>query len=57
MAYEEGDLDDKQTLELFSELIKTGTINGLQGSYHKTANNIINAGYLDSEGNILKQID
>ena len=57
MTYEDGGLDNKQTLELFSELIKTGMINGLQGNYHRTSNSIINAGYLDSDGNILKQID
>lgn len=49
-----GLLNDKKTLELFSELIKTGMAWSLQGSYGRMAVSLIEAGYLDKKGKILK---
>lgn len=56
IAYESGELDAEKTLELFSELIKTGQVWHLQGMYGRTAKRLIEHGYLDIHGNILKNI-
>lgn len=37
IAYEQGDLDEEGTQELFQYLVKTGIIYELQGSYGRTA--------------------
>lgn len=57
IAYETGELSNSETLELFSELIKTGQVWQLQGSYGRTAHALIERGYLDKDGNILKHIE
>lgn len=54
MAYEEGELSTEDTLNLFSHLIKSGKAWSLQGSYGRTATALINAGYIDKTGKILK---
>jgi len=53
MAFENGELDTEETVELFSDLVKTGLAWQLQGFYGRTAKDMIENGYLDSEGNIL----
>jgi hypothetical protein len=53
MAYEDGELDDAETLELFSELVKSGMAWSLQGSYGRAAAALIEAGYLSPTGEIL----
>jgi len=52
IAYECGDIDDTGILELFSELISNGMAWTLQGSYGRTASALIDAGYIDTDGNI-----
>jgi len=37
IAYECGELNDEETLELFQQLVATGTIFHLQGHYQRTA--------------------
>jgi len=54
IQYECGELDDNGTLELFSELIKTGQAWKLQGHYGRTASAIIDAGYISKDGEILE---
>jgi len=57
MAYEQGNLDDRGTLELFAALIGNGMVWQLQGCYGRQAKRLIDAGWLDREGNILKEIE
>lgn len=52
IAYENGELNDVQTLELFSELIKSGQCWSLQGHYGRTAQHIIDNGLITPEGEI-----
>ena len=44
-------------MKLFSELIRNGHAWSLQGSYGRTAKALIEAGWLDQEGNILKELN
>jgi len=55
IEYESGELSDKQTLELFAELIKTGMAWQLQGSYGRTARDLILNGFINTKGEILKE--
>ncbi len=44
IQYEEGELDDTETLDLFQELVNTGIVWELQGSYGRTAQALLEAG-------------
>lgn len=44
IAFESGELDREQMIELFQHLIDSGTIRGLQGSYQCTAQALIDSG-------------
>ena len=44
MAFEDGELDEPETIELFQELIDTGLAWQLQGFYGRTAAKLIEAG-------------
>jgi hypothetical protein len=55
MEYEAGDLSAEKTLELFSSLIKSGLAWSLQGHYGRTAERLIDAGYLSRDGEILRK--
>jgi hypothetical protein len=54
LSYEEGKLGPNDTCSLFAELIKTGMAWRLQGSYGRYAAELIDVGYLDDEGNVLR---
>jgi len=56
IAYESGELTDNDTLKLFAELIKTGQRWSLPGHYGRTASALIEDGWIDSKGNILKKV-
>ena len=53
MAFEEGVLSFADSLRLFSELTKSGQVWQLQGSYGRDARELIEAGVMDSKGNLL----
>lgn len=45
IAYEQGELDETDTIALFQELINSGLCWQLQGHYGRTAQALIEAGY------------
>ena len=45
-AYEQGDLDDQQTIQLFQELVDSGLIMKLQGHYQRFAAQLLEAGLI-----------
>ena len=56
MEYESGMLSDPETLDMFSEMVKSGTAWSLQGHYGRTASALIEDGWLNREGDILKEL-
>jgi hypothetical protein len=50
--YESGELQGFGVLELYAELIKTGTILHLQGSYQRQARSFIEDGIINQSGEI-----
>jgi hypothetical protein len=50
--YESGDLNDRDSLELFCHLIKTGQCWSLQGHYGRTATQLIEGGYINCSGDL-----
>lgn len=44
IAFENGELDERETIDLFQELIDTGIAWSLQGSYGRVAARLIDAG-------------
>lgn len=52
IAYERGELSDQEIVYLFAELVQSGMAWSLQGSYGRTAKDLIKAGWIDREGNV-----
>ncbi|WMI34791.1 hypothetical protein SEA_MARAV_69 [Streptomyces phage Marav] len=52
ISYEQGELDARETVELFGLLVKSGMAWTLQGSYGRTANELVHAGYLTQDGDV-----
>lgn len=48
IAYEQGDLDDEQAIELFQHLVDTGLAWSMQGSYGRQAARLIEAGLVSN---------
>lgn len=53
VAYEQGDLSNEDTLDLFGELISSGLAWQLQGSYGRAAARFIEAGLIDAHGTVM----
>ena len=45
-AYEKGELDQDQTIQLFQELVDSGMIMNLQGHYQRLAAQLLEAGLI-----------
>jgi len=56
IEFETGGLSDMQVIELFAELVRTGVAWTLQGSYGRAAHQLIVGGYIDANGNVLRQL-
>ena len=56
IEYESGLLSDKQILNLFACLIRSGTVWSLQGHYGRTASALIQDGWISQTGKILKKV-
>lgn len=56
IAYESGELPAEDTLKLFAELIRTGQAWTLQGHYGRTSQGLIESGYINKKGKILKEL-
>ncbi len=52
--YENGDLDETEVLDLFQDMVNTGVVWQLQGSYGRTAQQLISAGKLTPPINLDK---
>ena len=55
IAFEEGTMDDAAVLELFSDLVKSGTVWELQGSYGRFAKQLIESDFLTEGGDITEK--
>lgn len=49
IAFEQGELDDEATLELFQHLVDTGLAWQLQGSYGRIAHRLIEQGLIEEK--------
>lgn len=56
IAYESGELPAEDTLKLFAELIKTRQVWTLQGHYGRVAQSLIDEGYINKKGKIIKDL-
>lgn len=52
IAYESGELNDAETLQLFADLIKSGAVWSLQGHYGRTATALLDGGYITADGEV-----
>ena len=53
ISYEAGDIYGWEVLDLYADLINTGMILNLQGTYQREARHLIEEGIIDQNGNII----
>ena len=53
ISYEAGAIYGWEVLDLYADLIKTGMILNLQGTYQREARHLIEEGIIDQNGNII----
>ena len=46
IAYEQGELDDEQIIDLFSDLLNSGIVYSLQGHYQRLCQRLLDAGLI-----------
>lgn len=56
MDYEMGEMSGDEILELFGHLIASGTAWTLQGHYGRQAQALIEDGWIDGDGTVLRNI-
>jgi hypothetical protein len=54
MAFENGELDEVEVVELFSVLVQSGLAWQLQGFYGRTAMSLIRGGFLTKNGDVAR---
>ena len=54
MRHEGGEMSREESLKLYSDLIKSGECWELQGAYGRTARDLIEAGIISKEGEIIE---
>jgi len=57
IAYESGELESNEVLTLFAGLIASGLAWSLQGHYGRTANALIENGYINRAGEVVQWVD
>lgn len=55
MVYEDGGMSTNEVIHFFGKLIKADLAFSLQGSYGRQAQSLIDMGYLDADGKVLKE--
>lgn len=55
IAYESGELSDRDTIKLFADLIKSGQVWSLQGHYGRTGSALIQDNWISKTGKINKE--
>lgn len=53
IAFENGELANGEVLKLFGSLVQSGLVWQLQGSYGRTARDLIAGGFISPEGEVL----
>jgi hypothetical protein len=52
--YEQGNLSEKKTIKMFQNLVNSGKAWKLQGHYGRTAQALIDNGWISKEGKVVK---
>ena len=54
IAFESGELNDNQIIDLFAKLVGNGMAWSLQGMYGRAAMSLMREGYISKDGEVLK---